>query len=183
MRSADSVSAVTDRQERDEPAGSVLDIRAPRRRQVLAVVTAAVFILAGAVLATGPVLPAVVGVASIVFFTPVAIYQLVMLMRGRPRVLLDDRGLTDHASPAGSGLLPWSRIRGARVEIPDGRTRLVVVDVVDPEELVARAGRWSRRSRKMAQEQFGSPVVLPVRGLGIRSDVLCRAIAERAVGA
>lgn len=102
-----------------------------------------------------------------------------MLLRGRPRVLVDGAGVTDHASPAGMGLVGWDRIRGARVERLDELTRLVVVEVSDPDELVRGSGPLLRRTRRFTRDRFGSPVVIPVRGLGVRSDVLCRAIVER----
>lgn len=170
---------VSDRPDSDESGRPALDVRPPRRRQVLATLVAVMFVLAGIVLATGPIVVSVVGIAAILFFGPIAIYQLTMLARGRPRVLLDERGLTDHASPAGAGLLPWSQIRGARVEDLDDRTRLVVVDVVDPDEVLRRSGRLARRSKQMTLERYGSPVVIPVRGLGVRADDLSRAIGER----
>lgn len=166
---------MTDRPDPQAP----LDVRPPRRRQLLPLLTGLAFVLAGIVLTTGPVLPSMVGVLSILFFGPVALYQLVMLLGGRPRVVVDDAGVTDHASPAGIGLVGWERIRGARVEQLDERTRLVVVEVADPDELVLRSGRLLRRTRRMTHRRFGSPVVIPVRGLGVRSDVLCRAISDR----
>ncbi|MDN5914468.1 MAG: hypothetical protein L0I76_05065 [Pseudonocardia sp.] len=169
---------MTDRPGPDHPS-AVLDVRAPRRRQVLALLTGLVFVLAGIVLTTGPLLPALVGVLSILFFAPVALYQLVMLLLGRPRVVVDDAGVTDHASPAGMGLLGWDRIRGARVEKLDERARLVVIEVADPDELVRASGPLLRRTRRATRDRFGSPLVIPVRGLGVRSDVLCRAIRER----
>lgn len=54
--------------DRPGPELPTVDVRAPRRRQVLALLTGLVFTLAGVVLATGPLLPAVVGVLSILFF-------------------------------------------------------------------------------------------------------------------
>lgn len=168
---------MTDRPDPQAPHAR-LEFRPPRRRQVLALLTGLVFVLAGIVLTTGPLLPALVGVLSILFFGPVALYQLVMVLGGRPRVVVDDAGVTDRASPAGIGLVGWERIRGARVEQLDERTRLVVVEVADPDELVRRSGRLLRRTRRMTQLRFGSPVVIPVRGLGVRSDVLCRAVRD-----
>lgn len=146
---------------------------------MLALLTGLAFALAGIVLMTGPLLASLVGLLSILFFTPVALYQLVMLLRGRPRVLVDAAGVTDHASPAGMGLVGWDRIRGARVEKLDERTRLVVVEVSAPDELVRGSRPLLRRTRRFTCERFGSPVVIPVRGLGVRSDVLCRAIRSR----
>ena len=168
----------------DRPGPSAaLDVRAPRRRQVLILLIAVLFVLAGVVLTTGPLVALTVGLLTILFFGPVALYQLAMLMRGRPRVVVDDAGLTDHASPAGIGLLGWDRIRGARVEQLDERSHLVVVEVGDPDGLVRGSGALLRRTRRSSQERFGSPVVIPVRGLGVHPEALCLAIRERIPGA
>lgn len=164
----------------DRPGPSAaIDVRPPRRRQILTLLIAVLFVLGGIALTTGPLLVLTVGALTILFFGPVGLYQLMMLLLGRPRVVLDDAGLTDHASPAGIGLLGWDRIRGARVEELDERSPLVVVDVTDPDGLVHGSGALLRRTRRSSQERFGSPVVIPVRGLGVHPEGLCLAIRER----
>ncbi|MBW0106422.1 hypothetical protein I4I78_28730, partial [Pseudonocardia sp. KRD-291] len=52
----------------------------------------------------------------------------------------------------------------------------------DPDALVRGSGALLRRTRHSSQERFGSPVVIPVRGLGVDAEVLCRAIRERVTG-
>ena len=158
---------------------TVLDVRPPLVRQVRTASLAALFVVAGIVLCTGPLLVLPFGVLTFLFFAPPALYQLVMVLRGRPRVVVDDSGLTDHASPAGIGRLGWERVRGARVEQVDRRSPLVVVEVDDPDGLLRGSGPLLRRARRSSQERFGSPVVIPVRGLGVHPDALCSAIRGR----
>ncbi|RZT88728.1 hypothetical protein EV383_5673 [Pseudonocardia sediminis] len=167
--------------EQPGPATAV-DARPPLLRQVLTLLVAVLFLVAGIALTTGPLLALPVGVLAILFFAPVAVYQLAQLVRGRPRVVVDDAGIVDHASPAGMGRLGWDRVTGARVEPFDEKSSLVVVEVTDPDALVRDSGTLLRRTRQSSLERFGSPVVVPVRGLGVDADVLCRAILERVAG-
>ncbi|MBW0105692.1 hypothetical protein, partial [Pseudonocardia sp. KRD291] len=79
----------------DQPGpATAVDARPPLLRQVLTLFVAVLFVVAGIVLTTGPLLALPVGLLAILFFAPVALYQLVMLLLGRPRVVVDDAGLT-----------------------------------------------------------------------------------------
>ena len=136
-----------------------------------------VFVAAGGwLLASGSVLQAVAGVLGLAFFGPMAAWFAVTLLRRRPALVVDERGVTDHSSPVAAGFLPWSQVRWVA-----GGGAYVQLGLHRPEVVLARLGPLARLLVQANARVAGGVVVrIPVALLGTTSDELSRAIAARA---
>jgi hypothetical protein len=135
-----------------------------RSRTVLGVLGSAAFVAVGAFLFTQgadrPVL-AVAGVLAVVTFGLFGVLGVRQLLRrDRTGLAFDDEGFTDTSAPTAVGRVAWAETTGLRTGTLRGQP-LIVVDVVDPDAVVARLGSATRRASARANIRLvGSPVCL-----------------------
>lgn len=95
----------------------------------------------------------------------VAIYLLLTQNpKGKPGLIIDEQGLTDHSNAASVGLIPWQDISAVWEERDIFRRKLIVVSVKDPDAYIDKTERL-RESRKSQYDQYGSPIVIATGGL------------------
>jgi len=97
----------------------------------------------------------------------------------RDRIVLDDNGVTDLATPIGP--VPWSDIVRAELR-PMSTTMLVLVEVTNPEFWEARLPQSLRRVRQLAADLDLPPVVLLAPRLDVPAEEIVRLINQRARG-
>lgn len=140
-------------------------IHPDRTKQVLVVTTLLLFfLLSGWLLTLGgtrAVLAGFVGAATTGIFGGLGVARLV---DRKPALVLDRDGLHDNASAVGVGLVRWSEMARVRTT---GRTleRILVIDVHDPEALLARLGPAKRWAVRTNMRFHGMTVAIPQNAL------------------
>jgi len=97
----------------------------------------------------------------------------------RDRIVLDDNGVTDLATPIGP--VPWSDIIRAETRTLS-TSSLVVVEVTNPAYWEARLPESLRRIRQLATDLDLPPVMLLTPRLDISAEEIVRLINQRAQG-
>jgi hypothetical protein len=150
-------------------SGAGISFPLSRSRAVLVVLGSLAFVAVGALLFTQradrPLL-GVVGVLAVVTFgVALALGVAQLLRRDRTALAFDAEGFTDTSAPTAVGRVAWAETTGLRTGTLRGQP-LVVVDVVDPDAVVARLGSAARRSSARANTRLvGSPVCLSARNV------------------
>jgi hypothetical protein len=117
-----------------------------------------------------------VGLAvGVPFFGAVALVTGRRLLVRRPVLVLADDGLHDHAS--GVGLVPWSEITGFSIVTVRGQ-RMLGVDVVDRDALLARVGPLRRGAVRANLRMGAPPVTIPQTVLPMSVEELFAQIRE-----
>lgn len=149
----------------------------PRRGRVaLTAAGAVVFVLLGAWLLTfGEVRPVVAGAAAVLFFGIVAVLLARRSRDRSPALVIDRDGLHDNASALAAGLVPWGQITGiGTLEV--WSQRMLAVQLVDPEPLLARLGPVRGRVARANLQRYGAAVHIPQNMLPITVDEVCAEI-------
>lgn len=118
-----------------------------------------------------PMLVHGLGLLAIVFFGVFGLVGLKKLFNNRPALILNKSGIVDNASSVSAGFIPWSKVVGARiVEMP--KQKMLVIDVRDPEEYLARGNRLKQTLNKANYNMVGSPISIPTDVLAINFSEL-----------
>jgi hypothetical protein len=159
-----------------------LTVYPQRGKQVVLGVGAAVFVVLGVVLLlSGGIVRPVIGGVAILVFGLFGVLWARQVASSRPALVVDTRGITDHASAIGAGFVPWSEITGLGTWSSNGQT-IVTVGVADPAAVLARVGPLARIPMRANVRLCGSPVTLPTNALPFSADQLIREIAAFAPG-
>ncbi len=166
-------------------------IAIPKKRQTVAVALAAVFLLAlggGAIWALSRfIFPQLEGfwklkitAVTIIAVVPLtAIYWLVRHAASKgPGLIIDQRGITDHSNILNAGFVPWRNIIAVRETTNLFKHRLIVVELRNPDEIIARATKL-QDSLRAQHRHFGSPVVISASKLECDVDALLALLNER----
>jgi hypothetical protein len=149
-----------------------------RRRGRAAPIVAAVLALLGAVLlfAESPAERLVGGACAVLFGVASAV-----LARPRsrtPLLVLDDSGLTDNASGAAAGFVPWAGVTGLVEQRVRGQRYLSVL-VSDPAAVLIGVDDGPRAAMRANLALLGTPVNIPLRPLAISVAELTAEFARR----
>jgi hypothetical protein len=113
-----------------------------------------------------PMLVQGLGLAAIVFFGICGLAGLKKLFDKKPTLILNHSGIVDNASGVSAGFIPWSEVVGARmVEVQ--KQKLLVIDVRDPEEYIARGNLLKQTLNKANYNMVGSPISISAVALAI----------------
>lgn len=124
-----------------------------------------------------PMLVHGLGLLAIVFFGIFGLVGLKKLFNTRPALILNKSGIVDNASSVSAGFIPWSEVIGARiVDVP--KQKMLVIDVRDPEEYLARGNRLKQTLNKANYNMVGSPISIPADLLAINSAELASLFDE-----
>ncbi|MGI4789132.1 MAG: STM3941 family protein [Janthinobacterium lividum] len=110
--------------------------------------------------ATGDPFIRVVAVADVLFFGFCALFALGRLLRPRPSLVIDERGITDNASATGAGFIAWDEIAAVGMSSM-GANRFLVIIPHDTEAILARQPSFKRKIMVANMGLLGSPVAIP----------------------
>ncbi len=110
--------------------------------------------------ATGDLFIQAVAVIDVLFFGFCALFALVRLLRPRPSLVLDQRGITDNASATGVGFIAWEEIAAVGMSRM-GVNRFLVIIPHDTEAILARQSSFKRKIMAANMGLVGSPVAIP----------------------
>lgn len=111
------------------------------------------------------------------FFPACTLYGLIRLLRRRPCLVIDERGITDRASATSFGFVGWDEIVGFRC-VEFSKQKFLVVEPVHTDEILERLPRWKRWVKRMDIALLGSPICMPQSMLPMPVDELCQAMAR-----
>ena len=109
---------------------------------------------------TGDIFFQVVAVIDVLFFGYCAFFALVRLLRPRPSLVLDERGITDNASATGAGFIAWEEIAAVGMSSM-GVNQFLVIIPHDTEAILARQPSFKRKIMVANMGLVGSPVAIP----------------------
>jgi len=72
---------------------------------------------------------------------------------------IEQDGINDTLSLFSCGKIRWSEISNVRIQ-QFLKTNFLVIDVHNPESLIAKQSKWKQRTLRGYQKKFGSPVVV-----------------------
>lgn len=101
-----------------------------------------------------------VAVADVLFFGFCALFALGRLLRPRPSLVLDQRGITDNASATGAGFIAWKEIAAVGMTSL-GTNRFLVIIPHDTQAILARQPPFKRKIMAANMGLVGSPVTIP----------------------
>lgn len=104
-----------------------------------------------------PAYARMLGVAAIVVFGLMGAFFARKFFDKKPGLILDSSGITDNASAAAAGFIPWSDVTGTGVFEMSGAKMLVVM-VREPENYVERGNAVKRKLNKANFNMVGSPI-------------------------
>lgn len=108
-----------------------------------------------------------------------AIYWLIRHATQKgPALIVDKRGITDHSNVLNAGFVPWEDIIAIREATNLFKHRLIVVEVTNPDTIIARATRL-QDSLRAQHAHFGSPVVISANRLDYDTGALLALLTER----
>lgn len=150
-------------------------------RLVLLAAGSIVFVACGLMLALAGDSAVAIGVGwiSIVFFGVAGTYLLLRLVRQQPLLVLDGRGITDHASGFGVGFVSWAEVV-AVAPVQMGRQHMATVYVTDPAALRRRFGAVRQRLMRANTTLTGGSVQIPTVMMPFGIDELLAVIEELA---
>lgn len=164
-----------------------LVVNASRSRTLLLIAAALAFVVAGfwmaGLVGDGPSLfqgrsrPLVVvlGWASVVVFGLALVFLVRRLFDPKPALVLDAQGLVDRSSASAVGRVDWAEVTEIAAQ-GEGPNRLIVIDVADREDLLARLPSGRRKLVQASKGVTGYPVNIPVAGLSLPEDDLLAAM-------
>ncbi len=147
---------------RTEPASHPDIVLYPSRwKMALIALGGLLFALCAPVLwASGDPFIRAVAVADVLFFGFCALFALGRLLRPRPSLVLDQRGITDNASATGAGFIAWEEIAAVGMTSL-GTNRFLVIIPHDTQAILARQPPFKRKVMAANMGLVGSPVTIP----------------------
>ena len=118
-----------------------------------------------------PMLVHGLGLLAIVFFGTFALVGLKKLFKREPALILNNSGFVDNASSVSAGFIPWSDVVGARI-VEMQRQKMLVIDVRDPQEYIARGNALKQTLNKANHNLVGSPISIPANVLAVNFSEL-----------
>lgn len=111
------------------------------------------------------------GLVAILFFGSFALYALKKLFDKKPALIFNSSGLVDNASSVSAGFIPWSEVSGAEI-IVIGKQKLLVIEVADPRQYIARGNSLQRKLNRANYNLVGSPISITANTLAINFSEL-----------
>lgn len=94
------------------------------------------------------------------FFGYCALFALGRLLRPRPSLIIDGRGITDNVAATGVGFVAWEEIAGVGMS-GTGMSHFLVVIPHDAEAILARQPPFKRIILRANMGLVGNPVAIP----------------------
>ena len=174
----------------DAAAAGDLVVYPPRKKLLLPILGCAVFVLIGIQMVTRPTetfhfqskgMVVAIGWVGLLFFGLGGLSLAIRALSPRPTLLIDQTGVTNRTNRASVPFIPWSDIVGTKISSV-GDKDVLVIDVADPERLLATCRSPLRRSlvQKSFQDGYGVSSILeisvpqPLTTLQQRIDLLAK---------
>jgi len=109
------------------------------------------------------------------FFGACGLFMLSRLLWRKPAISIDGDGLTDHASMASLGFIPWSDITGARIIVQSfrsSRQKFIGVSLRNPNDYLATCGPLTRILLWANNRMVGYMVTIPQVTLSVELEVI-----------
>jgi hypothetical protein len=156
-----------------------LVLRNSKKRNVLLLLGCGVFVAMGIfiVLKDHSSKAQMVGWANILFFGLGMVVACFALADTRPRITIDEHGITDRTLKV--GLIEWADITGATVYSINA-TKFIGLDLVDEEKYLSRIPNWQTKMAA-ANEMLGfHRINLNLAGISINANELAEMIVAKA---
>jgi hypothetical protein len=114
------------------------------------------------------------------FFSGCGLYVLCQLLWRKPAISIDNDGLTDRASAASLGFIPWSDITDARIFVRTfrrSRQAFLGVSLRNPNDYLAKCGPLTRVLLLANKRMSGYVVNIPQAALSVGLEVVMAHIA------
>jgi hypothetical protein len=120
-----------------------------------------------------PLFMKLLGVASIFLCGIGFILGCIKLLDSRPGFVIDREGIVDNSSFVSAGRIPWADVIGWKIATVSGQ-RFLMIEVIDPEKYLARAGALARMLYKANIGLIRSPINISSNALCLNFDELVK---------
>ncbi|MFD2043008.1 STM3941 family protein [Ornithinibacillus salinisoli] len=117
----------------------------------------------------------IIGLITILFFGLCMIYYIKVLIKRKPALIVSDKGITDHSSYIGAGLVNWEEIAGVDF-VSFGGQHYIGIYTKDPELIINRASGLKRVLNRMNKGLLDTQVNIPVKTLDCSVEELVDSI-------
>lgn len=101
-------------------------------------------------------------------------------MSRKEKLIIDEQGIIDQVNPVSVGFIPWKEITEVSTVRKVILQRLLVVKVKHPNKILDDAkGSRREKSLRMFNQKYGTPVVIPIHMLNMKTDKIKQLIQER----
>jgi len=111
------------------------------------------------------------GLVAIAFFGIAGLVVFKKLFDNKPALILNKAGIVDNSSSGSARFIPWSEVVGARI-VDVQRQKMLVIDVRDPQEYIARGNLLKQTLNKATYKMVGSPISISSVALAINFSEL-----------
>jgi hypothetical protein len=118
-----------------------------------------------------PLFARVLGVVAIVVFGGLAIWLAKRIFSTDGGIVLNSEGITDHASSAAAGFIPWNEIAGMSVFEMSGQ-KMLILHVTDPQKYIEQGSGLKRKLNSSNYNMCGSPISFSTKTLKANFDEL-----------
>lgn len=118
---------------------------------------------------------AIAAEVGIPFFGACGLLMLLRLLWRKPAIIIDDEGLTDQASAASLGFIPWADIAHASIVTLTGRPlrrKFLCVSLRNPNDYLAKRGPLARALLRANAGLTGDVVNIPQTALPVGLDMV-----------
>lgn len=170
-----------------------IEIPLSKKKQLLLLIAAAIFVslgvlfvvspelFAGAPYYLSPPLVQLLGILSIVFFGTAGVYTLRKMGDKRAGLIIDDDGIYDNTNAASIGLIKWDDIIKMETEKIHS-TKLLFIYVKNPDEYINRAKGVRKKLMQANKNMYGTPLSITSTNLKCNMETLQQLLVERING-
>lgn len=115
---------------------------------------------------------------SAVYYTSISFIDYCKTLFNRHAALsIEPDGINDCLSLYSCGKIKWDEIKSVRIHRAF-KTNLLIINVYNPDFLIAKQSKWKQRTLRGFQKKFGSPVVVSQRRINQKVEDVKTIIGE-----
>lgn len=173
----------------DTPSSETIIIKLSRKKMVLAILGAILFVLLGFWLIAkreeitrpinSPLFIMIIGIVAIVFFGFMGILAIRKITTQSVGFIISPKGVTDNSSAISAGFIPWEEIT-AITETSVANQTFVNIVLKDPEAFIAsQKNTFTRKAMTANHKSFGSAVAISSNSLQTTHKNLKKILVEK----
>ena len=124
-----------------------------------------------------PILSTIFGFIGIVFFSMCFGFGIIQLFDKKPGLIINKDGIVNNTTALNTQHIRWENITGWETLNMKG-TKILLVFVNNPEEIIANANNFSRFWLKLNMKSYGTPVSISNNSLWIKFSKLVDVFTE-----
>ncbi len=115
---------------------------------------------------------------SALYYTIITAFDyLRAMLSSKARLVITDRGIEDNLSIFSCGYISWAEVTGVQL-IEILTSKFLVININNADLLMQQQSKWKQKTLRSYLKQFGSPVVIAQKKVGLKLEELKDIIRE-----